>query len=73
MGSTYLDGSYLEASGHVVHLDGWARWSGTSFAAPQVAAEIARRVQGGTTARQASGQVLDAATWVPGIGPVLTP
>jgi thermitase len=28
---------------------GWARWDGTSFAAPKLAAEIARRVSSGAT------------------------
>jgi subtilisin family serine protease len=71
--SSYLDGSYLEPGHGVEHLDGWARWSGTSFAAPQVAGEIARLVQAGTTARQAASQVLASARWVRGVGPVLLP
>lgn len=71
--STYLDGGYLEADGQLEQLDGWARWSGTSFAAPQVAAAIARRVRAGATAREAARQVLDSATWLAGAGPVLLP
>ena len=40
---------------------GWASWSGTSFAAPLVAAEIARRVAAGSssTARAAADELLD--------------
>jgi subtilisin family serine protease len=71
--SMYLDGTYLEADKHLAHLKGWAQWSGTSFAAPHVAAEIARRVGDGVTARQAAHQVLGAARWLPGVGPVLIP
>lgn len=44
--STYLDGSYQEPDKHLTHLKGWASWSGTPFATPQVAAEIARRIRG---------------------------
>jgi subtilisin family serine protease len=71
--STYLDGTYLEADKHLAHLKGWASWSGTSFAAPQVAAEIARRVRDGVSARQAAHHVLGEAGWLPGVGPVIIP
>ncbi|HEY6790019.1 MAG TPA: S8 family serine peptidase [Trebonia sp.] len=71
--SMYLDGSYLEADKHLAHLKGWAHWSGTSFAAPHVAAEIAKRVRDGVSARQAAYQVLAAARWLPGVGPVVLP
>jgi subtilisin family serine protease len=71
--STYLAGEYLEADKHLAHLAGWALWSGTSFAAPQVAAEIAKRVRTGVTARRASYEFLSLARWHPGIGPVLIP
>jgi subtilisin family serine protease len=33
----------------VKSFDGWASWSGTSFAAPKVAAELARRKAAGST------------------------
>jgi hypothetical protein len=71
--STYLAGPYRDGAGHVEQMDGWARWSGTSFATPQVAAEIARLARGGVTARRAAYRVLASATWEPGIGPVLLP
>jgi subtilisin family serine protease len=71
--STYLDGVYEDPAKHLEHLKGWAHWSGTSFAAPHVTAQIARLVHGGLTARQAAHQVLASAPWEPGIGPVLVP
>ena len=71
--SMYLDGSYLEADKHLAHLKGWAQWSGTSFAAPHVAAEIARRARDGVSAHKAAHQVLGGARWLPGIGAVVHP
>ena len=71
--SNYLYGDYIEPDKHLAHLTGWARWSGTSFAAPQVAAEIAKRVEPGVSARQAAIQLLGSAASLPGIGPVLIP
>jgi len=71
--STYLDGMYQEPGKHLAHLTGWARWSGTSFAAPQVAAEIAKRVRDGVKARQAAHQVLGETTWLPEVGAIMIP
>jgi subtilisin family serine protease len=71
--STYLHGVYEEPDAHLEHLKGWARWSGTSFAAPQVAAEIASRSGDGTTAREAAVQLVASAKQLPGIGAVLIP
>lgn len=55
--------------------DGWARWSGTSFAAPTVAAAIAAAVHPGVSAREAAHQLLTAAasTWRPGLGVTINP
>jgi len=71
--STYLDGTYQETKTHLEHLKGWASWSGTSFAAPQVAAEIARRIGDGMTARHAAVQLLGSAQQLPGLGAILIP
>jgi subtilase family serine protease len=54
-------------------MNGYAYWSGTSFAAPQVAAMIANQIPAAGSARQAVLQVLAQARWVPGLGPVLIP
>jgi hypothetical protein len=40
------------------HFQGWARWSGTSFAAPVVVAALARAVAGGDTPQQAVKRVV---------------
>lgn len=72
--STYLSGEWkLTTDPAPWHLGGWAHWSGTSFAAPQVAAEIAKAVQDGLPPLQAAHAVLGAAAWLPGVGPVITP
>jgi Subtilase family len=72
--STYLSGDWKLATDPAPHyLGGWAHWSGTSFAAPQVAAEIAKAVQHGLPPRQAAHTVLGAARWLAGVGPVITP
>jgi subtilisin family serine protease len=42
--STFVEGERREGSTDVT-FKGWARWSGTSFAAPLVAAEIAGRIR----------------------------
>lgn len=41
--SCFVDGTRENVGGEVT-FDGWATWSGTSFAAPLVAAELARRI-----------------------------
>lgn len=41
------------------HFQGWARWSGTSFAAPVVVAASAREIAAGATARDAVKAVVD--------------
>ena len=54
--------------------DGYARWSGTSFAAPAVAGEIAaRREAAGTTAAEAAATLLDPSSTqcLPGLGAVV--
>ena len=72
--STYLQGIWKLPSEHEPRsIDGFAYWSGTSFAAPQVAAMIASKVPAAGSARQAVLQVLAEANWVPGLGPVLIP
>lgn len=58
--------------GAIEHIDGWVRWSGTSFAAPLVAAEIARRMIAFTVdAAQALSSLLadlpPASTVAPGL------
>jgi Subtilase family len=72
--STYLDATWkLPTDPNGWPIDGWATWSGTSFAAPQVAAAIANALQSGGTARQAAYAVLAAAPWVPTVGPGYIP
>lgn len=55
---------------------GWACWSGTSFAAPLVAAAIAARVAGGVPPRQAVADLLAGLPLLPGLeryGPYYDP
>jgi hypothetical protein len=72
--STYLRAAWkLRQDPEPRPLDGYAYWSGTSFAAPQVAALIANEIPAAGTARRAAYAVLAAAQWLPGVGPVLIP
>ncbi len=41
------------------HFEGWARWSGTSFAAPVVVAALARAIAAGDSPRDAVKSVID--------------
>jgi subtilisin family serine protease len=69
--STYLQATWLLPNDAPPPrpMDGWATWSGTSFAAPQVAAAIANTLrQSGGTARQAAHTVLSQAQWTPVTG-----
>jgi hypothetical protein len=54
---------------------GWARWSGTSFAAPRVVAALARRMQAGRTAQQAVADLIDDEQLprIPMLGTVVRP
>ncbi len=58
--STYVRGTWDPDDGGAKHFEGYARWSGTSFAAPRVAAAIAAKTSPAThvTARQARDQVV---------------
>jgi membrane-anchored mycosin MYCP len=56
------DGSFRDAE--KVGFSGWAKCSGTSYAAGTVTGEIAHRmIRSGITARQAADQLLDSADW----------
>jgi subtilisin family serine protease len=75
--SAYVDGSGEGPGGASVPFTGWARWSGTSFAAPLVAAEIAHRLAADPrrTARQVAQDFLgelDDAPW-DGMGALYKP
>jgi subtilisin family serine protease len=72
--STYLKGVWQlpdETVARPIH--GYAWWSGTSFAAPQVASLIARAIPRAGNARRAAHAVLARARWEPGLGPVVSP
>ncbi len=70
------DGSVepLDGSPDPDDFEGWARWSGTSFAAPVVAGALAREMLvSGCSAREAVARVIDA-PWLmrlPGLGTVV--
>lgn len=57
------------------HFKGWAKWDGTSFAAPAVAAAIAKRIAEGRTGHEAVFDVIHAPGChrLPGLGAVVNP
>jgi len=82
-GADLVNSMFLDWDGSVEPLDGspdpddfegWARWSGTSFAAPIVAGALAREMLvSGCSAREAVARVIDA-PWLlrlPGLGTVV--
>jgi subtilisin family serine protease len=72
--STYLKGLWQQADDPAAEpIDGYAWWSGTSFAAPQVASLIVKAIPRAGSARRAAHAVLARAGWEPGLGPVLVP
>jgi subtilisin family serine protease len=50
----------LQPEPNKVDFDGWAQWSGTSFAAPAVAGAIAAMIRPGTDGREAAFRLLGA-------------
>jgi hypothetical protein len=72
--STFVEGTAVAPDGTVVTFpaDAWSVWSGTSFAAPQVAAAIARLAGStGAKARDAAADLLAAAPSRPGYGRIV--
>lgn len=63
--STYVRG--VQDIGGPQEFEGFACWSGTSFAAPLVAAGIARIVAEGASPRVAAAQLLDGLSALPGL------
>ena len=71
-----LVSTFHRAPRHDPPFHGWARWSGTSFAAPLVAAMIAREVQRtGDPVKAAAERVVRPAhrAAIPGYGTVVAP
>jgi subtilisin family serine protease len=66
--SAYVRGVWqLDATQEAQHFAGWAAWSGTSFAAPVVAATIAANaVESGRPARRVAAELLASLAPVPG-------
>jgi subtilisin family serine protease len=72
--STYLKGVWkLPTDPEPTPIGGYAWWSGTSFATPQVASLIVKELPKAGNARRAALAVLARARWEPGLGPVLVP
>jgi hypothetical protein len=69
LASTYVKGTWqLDRSTAEETFEGWACWSGTSFAAPLVAAEIARRaMDSGRSARKVAWELLAELDLIPGL------
>jgi len=63
------------ATGKAVDFEGFARWSGTSFAAPQLAGAIAAEMSAspGTSARVAAARLLSRGRVVRGLGTEFSP
>lgn len=67
--STYVDGSFEVPGAPAEALNGFARWVGTSFAAPYVAGWLATQMTTqNISAAQARAQLLAAPTWHPDYG-----
>jgi len=66
--SAYVNGTWqLDPSQEAMTFAGWAAWSGTSFAAPLVAATIAAKaVESGQPARQVAAELVGTLGPVPG-------
>jgi len=72
--STYLKGVWqLPTDPEPTPIGGYAWWSGTSFATPQIASLIVKEIPKVGNARRAALAVLARARWEPGLGPVLVP
>lgn len=62
-----LQSAYVRGAASAEDFDGWACWSGTSFAAPLVAAAIAQRVVDGLSPRAAAADLLSGLSTLPGL------
>lgn len=72
--STYVNGKRDDGSG-IVAFNGWARWSGTSFATARVSGAIAALMMSdGIGAREAAFRLINAAglPTVPGLGAIVS-
>lgn len=71
--STYVEGTeapVVQSPGDVFKCDAWAAWTGTSFAAPQIAGAVARRLreQPSLTPKQAFDLLIEPGTAIDGYG-----